>query len=57
MLTLLSIKERREIGGPWSVYFLTLINPLSPLQQRLESFGDIMCLVAGQYAEVSQDTH
>ena len=30
---------------------------MGPLQQRLESFGDLQCIVAGQYAEVSQHTH
>ena len=30
---------------------------VGPLQQRLESFGQLICLVAGQYGEVSQDFH
>ena len=28
-----------------------------PLEQRLKGFGDLLCLVAGQYGEVSQDFH
>ena len=28
-----------------------------PLEQRLKGFGDLLCLVAGQYGEVSQHTH
>ena len=28
-----------------------------PLEQRLKSFGDLQCLVAGQYGEVSQHYH
>ena len=30
---------------------------VGPLQQRLESYGNLICLVAGQYGEVSQDFH
>ena len=32
-------------------------NNIGPLQQRLQSFGSLLCLVAGQYADVSQDFH
>ena len=28
-----------------------------PLEQRLKSFGELLCLVAGQYGEVSQHYH
>ena len=28
-----------------------------PLEQRLKEFGDLLCLVAGQYGEVSQHMH
>ena len=30
---------------------------VGPLEQRLLGFGEIMCLVAGQYGEISQDFH
>ena len=30
---------------------------VGPLQQHLESYGQIRCLVAGQYGDVSQDFH
>jgi hypothetical protein len=32
-------------------------NNVGPLQQRLEGFGDIIRLVAGQFGDVSQDFH
>ena len=32
-------------------------NHVGPLEQRLKGFGDLLCLVAGQYGEVSQDFH
>ena len=32
-------------------------NQAGPLEQHLNSFGDLLCLVAGQYGEVSQDFH
>lgn len=30
---------------------------VGPLEQRLRGFGDILCLVAGQYGDISQDFH
>ena len=30
---------------------------VGPLEQRLQGFGEILCLVAGQYGEISQDFH
>ena len=30
---------------------------VGPLEQRLQGFGEIQCIVAGQYGEVSQHTH
>ena len=30
---------------------------VGPLEQHLQGFGDINCLVAGQYGEISQDFH
>ena len=30
---------------------------VGPLEQHLQGFGDIQCLVAGQYGEISQDFH
>ena len=38
-------------------YCHTEVGHVGPLQQRLESFGKLLCLVAGQYGEVSQDFH
>ena len=38
-------------------YCGTALNHVGPLQQRLQSFGDLLCLVAGQYGDVSQDLH
>ena len=38
-------------------YCGSLPGQTGPLQQRLESFGDLLCLVAGQYGDVSQDFH
>ena len=35
----------------------TQVGHVGSLQQRLESFGDLLRLVAGQYGEVSQDLH
>ena len=32
-------------------------NQEGPLEQRLKGFGDLICLVAGQYGEVSQHFH
>ena len=32
-------------------------NQEGPLEQRLKGFGDLLCLVAGQYGEVSQHFH
>ena len=32
-------------------------NQVGPLEQRLNGFGDLLCLVAGQYGEASQDFH
>ena len=30
---------------------------VGPLEQRLQGFGEILCLVVGQYGEISQDFH
>ena len=38
-------------------YCHTAAQHVGPLQQRLESFGKLICLVAGQYGEISQDFH
>ena len=38
-------------------YFGTQVGHVGPLEQHLQGFGDIQCLVAGQYGEVSQDFH
>ena len=35
----------------------TTAGHVGPLEQRLRGFGDILCLVAGQYGEISQDLH
>ena len=35
----------------------TTAGHIGPLEQRLRGFGDILCLVAGQYGEISQDLH
>lgn len=35
----------------------TQVGQVGPLQQRLEGFGELQCLVVGQYGEVSQHTH
>ena len=38
-------------------YCNTRPGQVGPLQQRLQSFGELQCIVAGQYGEVSQHTH
>ena len=38
-------------------YCRTAADDIGPLQQRLQSFGDLQCLVVGQYGEVSQHLH
>ena len=38
-------------------YCGTQPNQTGPLQQRLQSYGSLLCLVAGQYGDVSQDFH
>jgi len=38
-------------------YCGTQPNHTGPLQQHLESYGNLLCLVAGQYGDVSQDFH
>ena len=35
----------------------TTAGQVGPLEQRLRGFSDILCLVAGQYGEISQDLH
>jgi hypothetical protein len=35
-------------------YLCTQVGHTDPLEQRLLGFGDLLCLVAGQYGEVSQ---
>ena len=35
----------------------TTAGHIGPLEQRLQGFGDILCLVAGQYGDISQDFH
>ena len=38
-------------------YHNTAPGQVGPLEQRLQGFGKILCLVAGQYGEISQDLH
>ena len=38
-------------------YCGTPVDQEGPLEQRLKSFGELNCLVAGQYGEVSQHYH
>ena len=38
-------------------YWGTTAGHVGPLEQRLQGFGDILCLVAGQYGDISQDLH
>ena len=38
-------------------YLNTGQDQVGPLEHHLNSFGDLLCLVAGQYGEVSQDFH
>ena len=38
-------------------YHNTTAGQIGPLEQRLRGFGEILCLVAGQYGEISQDFH
>ena len=40
-----------------TTYFGTQAGHVGPLEQHLQGFGDIQCLVAGQYGEISQDFH
>ena len=35
----------------------TTAGQVGPLEQRLQGFGNILCLVAGQYGDISQDFH
>ena len=38
-------------------YHNTAPGHTGPLEQRLQGFGEIICLVVGQYGEISQDFH
>ena len=38
-------------------YLNTETGSVGPLERRLQDFGDIWCLVVGQFSEVSQDVH
>ena len=38
-------------------YYATTAGHVGPLEQQLRGFGDMLCLVAGQYGEISQDLH
>jgi hypothetical protein len=39
------------------LYCGTSPDHIGPVQQRLEGFGNLLCLVVGQYGECSQDIH
>ena len=62
MLHVASSKHKKAVDQkskqiPNLKYNATTAGHVGSLEQRLRGFGDIFCLVAGQYGDISQDLH